>query len=55
VGTASPDETTTCIWLTPSNKVCHRKSLLKETCMSGSNMTVQRAIKNKMVFIFNML
>ena len=27
----------------------------EKTCMSGSNMTVKRAIKNKVVFIFNML
>ena len=40
---------------TPKKKVRHRCSLLKKTCMSGSNMTVKRAIKNEVVFIFNML
>ena len=46
--------TTTSIWFT-TKKVRHGRSLLKKTCMSGSNMTVKRAVKNEVVFIFNML
>ena len=42
-------------WFTPSKNVRHGRSLLKKTCMSGFNMTVKRAIKNGVVFIFNML
>ena len=43
-------------WIaSPDKKVWHRRSFMNKTCMSGSSMTVQRAIKNKVVFIFNML
>ena len=51
MGKTAPTETTTCIWFTPSQKV---KKFVGKTCMSGSNLTLQTAINNKVLFIFNM-